>query len=524
LAVESIPEVESLTVQTLRGARWSYLSTLVNAALQILVTAILARLLVPAAFGLVAMAGLVLRLGLYFAQMGVGQAIVQREVLTRDHVRAGEWASILIGVTFAGLVWFAAPLISAVFGTVELVDLIRIMGVSFVLTGTSSVPRALLRRSMRFGAIAFADIVSYVVGYAAVGVALALTHHGVWSLVAAALCQSALSSILCNGLARPSIVPVLSWRPYRDLLGFGSRVSLISFLEFVTGSTDTLLVGRLSGATSLGLYSRAFNLAGLPMEYLGSSLGQVLLPSFSRIQRESARLGQVYLSVVTVFAGIGVPVALGMSGAARDIVAVLLGPAWAGAVPVMRIATLASSAAMLTAFAGVTLEATAHLREKLVLRLVQLPVLAALLFALGRFGLSGFAAACVISEVGLHVFTAWWLGSLLRIPIRDHLGAYYPGIACGAVIWVALYAESELGLCAGIPSYLVLCAQLLSGALILGMLGLRLGDKRVLRTVLSRTGVNPRNPAGRVLVALALRLAGGLQDRSNESVQGGGGL
>jgi len=456
----------SLTSKTLHAAKWTYLSTLITAGLQIIVTAVLARLLAPQAFGLVAMAGLVLRFGQYFAQMGVGQAIVQRAELKTDHASAGFWSSVVIGALFTGAAWLLAPLASRAFGNAELMPVLRWMCLSFVISGASTTSFALLRRAMRFKAIAVTEIVAYVIGYGG-ALVLAVTGAGVWALVFAGLCQTAVASVLYNVLARPVLLPALRWRPYRELLGFGTAVSFISFLEFLTSNLDTMVVGRVAGAANLGYYTRALSLTGLPMQYMSTSLSKVLLPSFSRAQDDSDRVGRAYLTVITVFAGIGLPVGLGMSGAAREVVALLLGPQWAASVPVMRIVATASVAAMLAHFGGILLEATARLREKVALRLGQLALFVSALLVLGRFGLLGYATAFAISETAHLIAQSVVVGRALPLSAGSILQAYKPGIVGGTLAAMLLYGESVAGVGLGAPIGVVLSAQVLTGMLVL---------------------------------------------------------
>jgi len=511
------PAPEGLTAKTLRGAKWSYLSTFVNAGLQIGVTAILARVLAPSAFGLVAMAGVVLNFGSYFAQMGVGQAIVQRRVLTREHIAAGLWASVLIGAAFSAFVWVAAPLAAAAFNSVELSLVLRVMGLTFFVGSTSNVAGAILQREMRFRALAICDIGAYVVGYAGVGVFTALSGFGVWSLVVAAFCQRSISSICYNALARPPAAPVVSWRPYREILGFGSTVSVIGFLEFLNGNLDTMTVGRFAGSTSLGYYSRAQNLTAVPLHYMSASLVSVLLPSFSSIQADTVRLRKAYLSVITVFAGVGLPIAFGMSGAAREIIAVLLGPRWSAAVPVMQIAAVASAAALLTHFGGMALEATAHLRDKLAMNIAFLIFFSSLLVGLSRFGLVGYALAFAMSQVLQHAVYATRIGVLFHVPARDNVGAYVPGLLCGVCVWVAVYGESVLGARLTMPSGATLLVQIVTGALILGFMGLRVGHGQVFRAMHERLGTPPQSGPVAVAVRIAARMSGNKLESSPDA-------
>lgn len=469
---------DNLTGKTIRAAKWTYLSTLVTASLQILVTAVLARLLAPESFGLVAMAGLVLRFGQYFAQMGVGQAIVQRAELSEDHAAAGFWASLVIGGLFTVIAWLAAPLAATAFESAELTSVLRWMSLALLISGTSTTSYGLLRRALRFKAIAVIEIVAYVIGYGG-ALTLAFNGAGVWALVFAGLTQAFVASSAFNALARPRLVPVLRWRPYRELLGFGSTVSVVSFLEFLNSSLDTMVVGRVAGASQLGLYNRALSLTNLPMYYMSTSLSRVLLPSFSRLQRDTGRLGRGYLKVVTLAAGLGIPIALGMSGSAREIVAVLLGSQWSGSVPVMRVVAVAACASMLSHFAGVTLEATAHLKDKLVLRSVQLVVFAGLLFGLGRFGLVGYASAFAISEVLLHIAIAQRISSHLQLGPRETMQAYKPGLVGGVVLWLLTRGTSMAAAQFNWPVLVMLLLQIAIGVALFVLFVLRLDGNRV---------------------------------------------
>ena len=494
----------TLTRQTLHGAKWTYVAMFVNAGFQVFIVAALARLVVPSAFGLIAMATLVLRFGQYFANMGVGQAIVQRGSLSREHASAGFWTSVGIGTLFWGLVWLLAPLATRFFHSPGLTPVLEVMGAGFFLTGTSTAAFGLLRRGMRFRAIAISDVCTYAVSYAGVGVIVALLGGEVWSLVAASLCQALLTSVIYNLLARPRIVPVMTWGPYRELLGFGSAVSLISFLEFLNSNLDTIVVGRTAGAGSLGYYSRSLNLTGLPMQYLSTSLSKVLLPSFARIQDDLARVGRAYITLLTVFASLGLPIALGMSGAATEIVRVLLGPDWSAAVPVVRIVAVASCAAMLSHFGGVALEATAHLRDKLALRGGQLAVFACALLALSRFGLVGFASAFALSELTLHVALVIRAARLFGVPLAQVKAAYWPGMATGVLCWAALFGESALGSAAGLPALAVLAVQLVTGVTLVFSVAMRAGHGRLYRLLQQRlTDGGQQDGWGRALARLA---------------------
>ena len=166
------------------GLRWSYLGAGVNAVFQLVFTAILARLLDPDAFGLVAMAMVILSFGQYFSQMGVGRALVQRDEITDVDIRVAFTSSALLGTGFTVLFWFAAPLATLLFPDEQVVPILRALSLSFLITGLSITALALLQRHLRYRAVALIEMAAYAIGYGPVGIVLAYATAaapGAWS-------------------------------------------------------------------------------------------------------------------------------------------------------------------------------------------------------------------------------------------------------------------------------------------------------------------------------------------------------
>ena len=126
---------ENLTYKTVHGIKWNYFSTIITSVLQIGYTAIMARLLEPAAFGLVAMAGLVLRFGSYFAQMGIERALIQKKEINEEDIKSSFTLSIFLGIIFFLLLWFLAPLALYIFNNEKVVLIVKILALSFLITG-----------------------------------------------------------------------------------------------------------------------------------------------------------------------------------------------------------------------------------------------------------------------------------------------------------------------------------------------------------------------------------------------------
>lgn len=398
----------------------------------------MARLLSPSAFGLVAMGGVILRFGSYFAQMGMGQAVIQRKELRKEHIRAAFTSSVVLSALFLGLVWLLAPFALLIFRNPQVVPIVRVMAISFVMTGLSTTSLALLRRELKFKALALIQIVSYIIGYAGVGIISALSGFGVWSLVLASLSSGFLSGLLSYLVVRHDLRFIFSWEHYKPLFTFGGRISGISFLEFIGGTLDTLFVGRFLGATELGIYNRASSVINLPMQYFTTSVSSVLFPSFSRIQTEKVKLKRVYLNTISTVGLFLFAASLGVSVCSKQVVLVLLGPKWVAAIPVLQILALSTPFSLISHFGGVTCDATGYLTPKVFIQFFYILLLGSLFYVLGVHGLIGYAVALLIAQVVRTLVYIVLIAKLLGINPREIVNSYVPPFASGLMIAIAI--------------------------------------------------------------------------------------
>ena len=464
---------QNLASTAMRGVQWTTAATVLTAVMQIGYTAVMARLLDPAAFGLVAMAGVVLRFGSYFAEMGLGHALVQRLRIDEDDIRATFTASLGLGLAVAGVAWLAAPLAVFFLKNAAVVPLVRVQAVGFVLVGLGTTATSLLRREMHFEALAKTEVAAYVLGYGGVGITLALWGLGVWSLVLASLAQQFFAAVLSYAVARHSLLFIFRAAPYARLLGYGGRVSVVGFLEFINGNLDTLLIGRLLGSVLLGIYNRAYMLLYLPMYFLTNSLARVAFPAFSKIQNDLPRVRALYLTSSTLVATVVLPVCAGVAVAAPELVAVLLGPRWAASVPILRVLCVSIPLSMTTLFAGVVADARANLRQKIILNVEFMVLLASLFWLLKGYGLAGIAGAIGTGEVVRTFLYMRITHHDIGISYRRLLAIYQPGVLNAFAVGLGLLAVGLAVRALPLPPLLALLAFMASGALVLGGMVLR---------------------------------------------------
>lgn len=435
--------------QALSGVRWGALGLLFNTAAQLALMACMARLLAPADFGLMALALAALNLLAYASQSGLAPALVQRPQLDVPTQRLAWTLALLLSLACAGLTALVAPLVAQAAGQPALGAVLQALALQLPLSAIALVATALLRRQLRFRALALIDALSYVLGYGLVGLLAAWAGLGVWALVAAQLGQALTQALLSVALARPDCRPTLQG-DWRGLLGYGGRHALIGLVELIGGNADTAIIGRALGDVSLGFYSRARLLAHLPTEKVAGIVGRVLFPLLAATQDQRARVGEVLGLGALLIGGLGAALSLGVSAAAHPIVALLLGPRWEGVVPVLQGLALAVPWIFMSNVAGITCDALGWLGPKLRLQsAVTLGLCVGLVLAASH-GLRGLVAVLVGAEMLRWSAYLWWLRGPLAMRGGDLLRIH--AAVLGSGVMVTIVVTLALALCTGWPA------------------------------------------------------------------------
>ncbi len=490
---------KNLASKAVSGLKWGSASTIANAVMQIGYTTIMARLLAPEAFGVIAIAGVILRFGSYFANLGLSQAIIQKEDLSDKNIRAAFTSSLLLGALFTVLAWLLAPFAIEFFDNGNgvndalIVPVVQVMGLAFVLNGLSSTATTLLQRNMQFKALSIIETISYVLSYLGVGIICAYLGFGVWSLVYASLTQTALLAIGAYVVARHNVLLHFEWSSYKPLFSYGSKMSIVSFLEFISISLGSILIGRAFGSYKLGIYDRALLLVSLPMHMLTRTVSKVIFPSFSKMQSDNEKLGRVYLSSITLLAAIVIPVCLGIAVAAPEIILVLLGDQWVESIPVLQVLCLGIPLSFITMFAGIVCDAKAALNSKVVLNVIFILVICGCFYLFRDLGLVGFALAVFVAEMARVALYQRVMRKVLDLKYKVQLQIYLPGLLNGILVAAAIYAVSYVMRGFDLPLMVILAAQVVTGAVALltftFLFPLRLLREQI-GQVLSRVGLN----------------------------------
>ncbi|HEX7894351.1 MAG TPA: lipopolysaccharide biosynthesis protein [Terriglobales bacterium] len=326
-------DAEGLRLHSVRGSFATVLSQCAKLAIQIGSQVILARLLFPAEFGLIAMVYPVAMFLQVFNDIGLGQAVVQRPTLVREQVSALFWANIAVSLVLMLVVISLAPLAAWVYGEPRLILLTIVAGLFLPFNAISIVPSALLARRMQFGQIARNEVAAIATG-AIVTIICARQGFSYWSLVIGQF-ASTLTTITLAWLAS-------GWQPGRPRLSlsawndvkFGTNITLSNLATFATTSGDNIIVGLTAGKVPLGLYDRSYNLVVRPIGQMMMPLSRVALPLLSRLVDKPDEYRATYLQIFRIATLLIVPAMLVCTSDGATIIRVLLGPHWTEAAPV----------------------------------------------------------------------------------------------------------------------------------------------------------------------------------------------
>lgn len=331
---------QGLAGRSRRGLVYTVAAQLGGTVIQIASTAVLARLLEIADFGLVAMSALISGFAGMFLSGGLGVATVQQSAISERQVSTLFWINVAIGAVIGLLVVAMAPVAAWFFDEERLAGVVMANALVFPITAASVQHTALLTRHSLFGRLAVRDVLvqsSSVV----VGVTCGVLGLGYWSLVVAGI-----ASAMAGTLLAWSMCPWLPGWPSRHsgvgrMIRFGSGVLGFQLVNYWGRNADNLLIGKFIGADGLGLYSKAYGLLLMPLSKVVRPLGSVLMPHLSRINEDHERFEMAVMRTLGLLSFVVSPAVALLGVLAPEIVVLLLGSAWEGAIPVYRLLVLA---------------------------------------------------------------------------------------------------------------------------------------------------------------------------------------
>lgn len=426
----------------LKAAMWAFLGVGGQQVMRLVVVLVLARLLTPEEFGIVAIAQTILSFAEVLQQMGLGSALIQTDKLSKRMERTAVTAVLATSLAICAVVYIFVGDLARLFQTPELPAIMPVLLASFVLTALNGPSIMLLNREMRFRELAIAQLATYIVGYGAVAVGLALLDFSYWALIWATLVQTVLFFIAAHWL-RP-VWPTL--RPdgsdLKLLFNFGGGMMLAQIFNNLARRGDNMIVAATLGSAPLGYYSRAYSLMDMANQLFGTVLYKVLFPAFSEQKRRGKGSGgrsKTFTMSHFFVAALMAPGAALTVLLAPQIVLVLLGPQWSVAANVLAVFGAAMYFRLAYKVSGAFVAA-----EGAVYRSAAVQAVYALLVVVGaiigsRYGLAGVAIGVTVALVIQHFMFVDLAVRVCKGSWRDYWKASSPPIFCATTAFLLVY-------------------------------------------------------------------------------------
>ena len=379
------------------GASFQFLGIALRTLITLSSVAVLARLLSPADFGYLAMATVVTEFAALFNNFGFANVLIQKRAINRLHMDTVFWATASVGAVLGSGVFVASFFADWLFGNGQIGALLRVMCLTFLLGGLTSVPSVVLARLMHFRTQFLIEILGNA-GGATVAIMFAFEGFGVWSLIAGALAGTLISA--CASFVAVPFMPRLrfdgshltsTWRTSGSYFGNG-------LLYYVHMNLDLMLIGRHLGATSLGYYQNARSLTDEIRGRIAIPLQRVLFPAFSAIQTDRDRFQDMVLRSGRLLAAIVIPIGFGVSATSKELVPVLYGDKWLVMIPIMGMFGISAALKAATAIASPVFYANDRVGLALRYNVIGTALMVAGVVVTLQHGINAVAAAVAVTS------------------------------------------------------------------------------------------------------------------------------
>lgn len=433
----------SIKNKTIQGVLWSGLQNWGSQAGSLIIFLILARLLTPEAFGLVALSNVLINFMQIFLNQGFAQVLIQKQDLESREINTVFWTQLLTGFFLTTITFTSAILISKIFQQPFLIPILQVLSLVFVINAFIQTQVALLRRYFKFKIMAIRSLVGIIIA-GIVGVGMALLEAGVWSLVGQQLTYE-LTGVIVLWTAS-------NWRPklefslatLRSVLHFSINVLGYKLVEFFNQRTDNLLIGYFLGEAALGYYGISHRILEVMSQLLIGTLNQVALPTFSRLQDNSQKLIEAFYRVTQFTSLIAFPVFFAFMILSPELVISLFGQKWTDAIPILQIIPLVGILRAITVFQRSAFVALGQpvLQFKLGLLNATLNIIACLIAV--QWGIVAVARAYVLSDYLVFPLGQWLLSQLISLSWKTYLSQFIPAITGTVIMGLTIFISQQL--------------------------------------------------------------------------------
>jgi O-antigen/teichoic acid export membrane protein len=503
--------VENINIRKLSitAVMWGSFGSGARILLQMIAQIVLVRLLGPDQYGLFAIGAVVVSFSVFFSDIGIAYGLIQKKSVKEEDVRFIFTWQLILGLIVAFVVFWLAKPLADFFTEPRIVPIIKWLSLVCLINAVTAPSLNILKRNLDFKSIHLAQVVSYTCGYILVGIPLAFAGQQVKSLVTAWMIQASINFILLYWRTRHSLKFLFWFHDSRSLSTYGITVFATNWVNWLTNNIDRVIVGRMFASTAVGLYTTSYNLVNTPTSTILGVLQSSLFSASARVQGDTDRLRNAFLTVSGTLALLVAPVFVGIAVVSETVVGTLYGNAWLHSADTLRPLALAMPLFLLIGMATPMLWTSGQTTKELK---IQIPVAAMWIIA-SYFGAQYSVSAVAWIVFSLFIFRASIVikatGNALKIGLVEFINVLKGGVIVSVIVAIVLALTDTVIRCISDTPIVWLLSDITSAALGL-IVPLKLFPILIAPEVatLIRQLVKPMPPR---IAAWVLRLACGVQ-------------
>ena len=452
---------ESLKHKTVKGVGWSFIDNLSSSGVSFLVGLVLARLLTPSEYGIMAILTIFIAVSSSIVDSGFSNALIRKT----DAKRVDYNTVFLFNLVVSGLLYvvlfFAAPAISVFFKEPLLVEVMRVIGWVLIINALAIIPRTLFVKDVNFKTQTKVSLIASI-SSGVVGIGMALAGMGVWSLVGQQLSRQLLNTLFLWIYSTWRPIWEFSLQSFRELFGFGSKLLLSGLLDTVFKEIYSLVIGRCYTSAQLGQYTRASQFNQIFSSNLTTVIQRVSYPVLSSIQDESERLREAYRKVIKSTMLITFACMLGLAAVAKPLLIILIGEKWLPAVNFLQIICFSGMLYPLHAINLNILQVKGRSDLFLKLEIIKKIIAVGPLILGVLFSIEYMLWGSVFTSLIVYFLNSYYSANLINYPTKDQIKDILPTFLVSVVTAAAMWSLTLLSL----SNWLLLPLQCLLGIIL----------------------------------------------------------
>lgn len=466
------------------GLSWIVSGHIANLVISTLLSVLLARLLEPGDYGLVAMVMIFTGYANLLINFGFGAALIQKKHLSEKDSSSVFWLSFLIGLILSIIIFLLSDVLANFYNEPRLIDITKVISVVYIFSSLNTVPNAILTRDLKFKTISSRNVLSSLIS-GVLAITLAINGFSYWSLVFQSVSNTLIGLMFIWISSKWIPKKIFSFDSIKELSKFSISLFSINSLGYVTKNLDNFLVGKFIGKAQLGLYSKSFSFITIPNKTITQTLVKFFFPYFSRIQDDEKKIGELYLEIQSVVFFIMLPILSIVSTSSDEFTIVIFGAKWLGLSPLIKIFCYMSMASILNRVASSIFMSKG--RSRLIWQMGGIhSFIIIMLIVFGFYwGLIGVAILRTIAEFINLIITFYYINkTLIEVTMKKQVLNLMPYLVSVSFLIVGLYLIKKPLLTFTSSSLVVLITNIIVGGVIY-LVSIAIIDKNIYKRFIS---------------------------------------